>query len=215
MSLTVNHLSRPYTIFCVLIISPWNGACYFTLKREKRRQHSYINFSWPVKCHGLFWFAAAVVVVFFSKHHTANRMSHGVFESQKEEFTFMQQDMKIHCFEQNIVHDKDYSKDPVGHHRGHLEATAIFRQTVSQHNMPTSSTKRNNRIMDKFIRMSTRLFTPGCPVTLSNMYKLRCCHLYCEKTRLSSKRKKNRSKFEWENLTGGCTGKNTGHYKRL
>lgn len=103
-----SHLPSPYTIFYFLIVSPRDGAYYFTLKVERKETAQLHKLRMASKMPQLILVCCCYCFLSFPNTTLPTEC---LTECQKAGFTYMHQDMKIHCFEQNTVHDKDGAEE--------------------------------------------------------------------------------------------------------
>lgn len=112
---------------------------------EERRQQSYINFAWPVKCHSLFWFAAVIVSFLFQTPHCQQNVPQDAKKQDLHICIRIGKSIvlsKTPCMIKMVLRiqlpgsckkEDGRSKITVGHHRGggQLEATAMFRLSLA------------------------------------------------------------------------------------
>lgn len=148
------------------------GLIISHLRWEERRQHSYINFAWPVKCHSLFWFAAVIVSFLFQTPHCQQNVPQDAKKPDLHICIRIGKSIvlsKTPCMIKMVLRiqvpgsckkEDGRSKITVGHHRGTARGHCNVQTVTCQQHLQTEI---------------FRSWAKPLVVLLGDMYKLRCC----------------------------------------
>lgn len=144
------------------------GLIISHLRWKERRQHSYINFAWPVKCHSLFWFAAVIVFFLFQTPHCQQNVPQNAKKQDLHIWIRIWKSIvlsKTLCMIKMVLRIQlpgscKKGKITVGHLRGAARGHCNVQTVTSQQHLQM-----------QIFRSWAKLLA----VLLSDMYKLRCC----------------------------------------